>query len=97
MIRSFFDRRRQYFVDWWHAPITQKDRALGALVGGLGSFWIGVLGRILLGPLPVSLSTIGWWALGSVVVGVMLGIIFPKVTTCVCFPFSVFGGGSGTY
>ena len=96
MIRAFFDRRRQSFVDWWHAPITRNDRKLGALVGGLGCFWIGVLGRFMFGPMPVSLTTVGWWALGSVVVGVTLGIIFPKVTSCVCFPFSTFGGGSGT-
>ena len=96
MIRAFIDRKRQHFADWWHAPITRKDRLLGAFIGGLGCFWIGVLGRLILGPMPVSLSTIGWWAICSVVVGVMLGIFFPKVTTCVCFPFSTFGGGSGT-
>jgi hypothetical protein len=71
---------------------------VGALVGAFGCFWIGVLGRLFVGPTPVSLETIAWWALGSVAVGLTLGIVFPKVTTCVCFPFSTIGvgGSSGT-
>ncbi|GHU29046.1 hypothetical protein AGMMS50256_12960 [Betaproteobacteria bacterium] len=68
---------------------------LGAVIGGIGCFWVGVLGRIILGPLPVSLEVMVWWALGSIAIGVFLGIIFPKATTCVAFPFSTFGIGSG--
>lgn len=67
---------------------------IGAFVGGMGCFWIGILGRLALGPLPVSLSALGWWALGSTVLGVMLGICFPKIVSVVCFPFSSLGGGS---
>jgi len=96
MISAFFQRRKQRFIGWWRAPITRKDRAVGALVGGLGCFWVGVLGRIILGPLPVSLEILAWWALGSVAIGVILGLVFPKATTCVTFPFSTFGIGSGT-
>jgi len=47
-------------------------------------------------PTPVSFSTVGLAGLASAVSGLVLGIAFPKVTTLVCFPFSVFGMGGGT-
>lgn len=96
MISAFFKKRRQQFIEWWSAPATPKDRRLGALVGFVGFFWIGGLGRIMLGSLPVSLSVVGWWALGSSITGLVLGIAFPKVITCVGFPFSTFGIGGGS-
>ena len=96
MPRAFIARRFERFGEWWRAPATRRDRLLGAVVGGIGCLWIGALGRIMVGPAPVSGSTIGWWALGSFVVGVLLGVGFPKVTTCVCYPFSLFGVGGGT-
>jgi hypothetical protein len=46
--------------------------------------------------MPVSLSVLGWWAAGSAAVGVVLGVLFPKAVSCVCFPFSTLGGGLGT-
>ena len=27
------------FAAWWRAPVTKRDRILGAFVGGLGCFW----------------------------------------------------------
>ncbi len=93
---GYLQRKFHNLVEWWRAPITRKDRILGAVVGGFGGFWIGVLGRLLLGPMPVSFSTIGWWALYSIIVGALLGIAFPKVILFVCYPFSIFGGGVGT-
>ena len=96
MIAAFLQRKRQRFIQWWRTPATWKDRALGALVGGIACFWIGVLGRIILGPLPVSISVLAWWALASVGIGVVLGLVFPKATTCVLFPFTTIGIGSGT-
>lgn len=94
MIRTLINQKKEKFLRWWRAPITLKDRIIGAIIGGIGCFWIGVLGRIMLGTLPVSISTLGWWALGSVVIGITLEILFPKVTACICFPFSIFGLGS---
>jgi hypothetical protein len=88
-VPQFFRRRARDFRTWWAAPASTKDRVIGAFVGGLGCFWIGVLGRIMLGP--VGMSTLGVWALGSIATGVVLGICFPKATTVVCFPFSTFG------
>jgi len=85
---------RQKFRDWWSAPPTGKDRLLGAVVGGLGFFWIGLFARLMIGPMPVSLGSLAIWAVGAVVCGLILGTFFPKATTCVCFPFSVFGVGN---
>ena len=45
----------------------------------------------MLGDLPVSLSVAGWWALGGVAVGILLGALFPKVVSCVCYPFANVG------
>lgn len=94
MINRFLQDRYQNYVRWRHAPVTRGDRTIGAFIGGMGCFWIGIFGRLALGPLPVSLATLGWWALGSILLGVMLGIRFPKIVSVVCFPFSSFGGGS---
>ena len=96
MIVTLFQRKRQRFLAWWRAPVTRKDRAVGALVGGIACFWIGALGRIIVGPFPVSLEAVAWWAAGGVAVGVVLGVAFPKATTCVLFPFSTIGIGGGT-
>jgi hypothetical protein len=96
MTATFFQRKRQRFVEWWRAPVKWKDRILGAAVGGIACFWIGVLGRILLGPMPVSLDVLAWWAVGSLAIGIVLGILFPKATTCALYPFTTFGIGSGT-
>ena len=95
MIATLLQRERQRFVAWWGAPATSKDRAIGALIGGIAGFWIGVLGRLMLGPSPVGLDVLAWWALGSVALGIALGVVFPKATACVLFPFSTIGLGSG--
>lgn len=91
----YVTRLRQRFGAWWRAPPTRRDRVLGAFVGGLGSFWIGVIGRVFLGPLPVSLSVVVYWGALSACAGTILGILFPKTVTCICFPFSTFGGSVG--
>lgn len=82
------------FRTWWSAPNTLKDRITAAIVGSIGGFWIGLLGRILIGELPVSFSETGYWALGTALMFSMLGVIFPKVILCLCFPFSIFGIGN---
>jgi hypothetical protein len=94
MIANPKRRRFDGFQMWWRAPVTRRDRIAGVAVGAVGCFWIGVLGRIMLGTLPVSLAALGWWALGSIVVGIVVGALFPKATACLCFPFSAFGVGA---
>jgi len=84
---------KERFVLWWRAPARRRDRIVAAWIGALGCFWIAVLGRMLFGPLPVSLEVIAWWGLGSAAAGATLGCTFPKATTCICFPFSLFGVG----
>ena len=94
MIRAYFERRRGEFSRWWAAPAKVKDRVRGAAIGAIGAFWIGGLGRLMLGPLPVSISEAAAWGLGGALVGAAAGIAFPKVVSCVLFPFSTFGASS---
>jgi hypothetical protein len=82
----------QRFRQWWSAPITTRDRVLGAIVGTLGGLWLGFLARVVFGPLPVSGSEVMAWTIGGAAVGLLFGAAAPKVTTVVCFPFSTFGG-----
>lgn len=87
----FIKRYTRKLREWWQSPVTAKDRAVGAVVGGLGGFWIGVLGRIMLGALPVSLGEVAIWALAAAMCGASAGITFPKLVTVVLFPFLTFG------
>lgn len=68
-----------------------KDRIKGAFIGAVGCLWIAGIGRIIVGELPVSISVVGGWALCGAIIGLTLGILFPKAVSVVCFPFSVFG------
>lgn len=76
------------FSEWWNRPIRPSDRIWAALIGGFGGFWMGLLGRVFLGSMPVSLTVLAYWAIGAAVAGVVLGVLFPKATTIVLFPFS---------
>ena len=96
MLLAWSQQRLRNFAEWWRTPITRKVRLKGSVIGGFGCFWVGVLGRLLIGPMPVDLSVIGWWALGSLIAGIFAGLIFPKAVLCVFYPFSIFGGGVGT-
>lgn len=88
---AYFEQLKRNFSAWWRAPVTRRDRVLGVLVGAIGCFWIGLLGRVVVGPLPVSLGTLAWWALGAALVGAAFGLRFPKAATCICYPFSLLG------
>lgn len=35
-----------------------------------------------------------YWGIGAALMGVILGVAFPKPVTVVCFPFSIFGDGT---
>jgi hypothetical protein len=87
----FLRSRWQRFQQWRVAPVTTSDRIGGAIVGGIAFLWIGVLGRLALGPNYVAFTELGYWALGSVIVGVILGIRFPKYVLVLLFPFTVMG------
>ena len=89
----FFSRRIANFKSWWHRPPTRKDRVLGAVVGAIGGFWLGLIafGVCIDGPAPL-LDMLRWMASGAGI-GLVCGIVFPKVTTCALFPFSLLGIG----
>jgi hypothetical protein len=97
IVRSHFRPRFvtdfwRHFRTWWHAPIKRRDRILGAVVGALGAFWIGCLCRLFLGPVPMPLAVVLTWGLVAAFVGTVLGVTFPKVVACVCFPFATLPG-----
>ena len=76
------------FKEWWNRPITAVDRLFGALIGAFGGFWLLLPGRLFLGPTPVSFSKLGIWAAAGVVAGLVAGIMYPRATSIVLFPFS---------
>lgn len=76
---------------WWSRPIKTRDRVLGAIVGAFAGFWLGLLGRLFLGPTPVSFEVLAYWTFGGVVVGVLTGIFFPRATTVFLYPFAFIG------
>jgi hypothetical protein len=67
---------------------------LGAFVGALAGLWIGVLGRLFLGDLPVSFSSLAEVAMLGAGCGLILGVAFPKSVLLLGFPFSTLGVGS---
>ena len=79
------------FKEWWNRPIRVGDRIWAAMIGAFGGFWVGLLVRVFLGSTPVSLPVLAYWAVGAAVAGLVLGVLFPKATTVVLFPFSTFG------
>ncbi len=93
MLGFAISSRVERFRAWYRKPTTRRDRATGAVVGALAFFWLGVLGRLIFGPLPVSVGVLGWWALVSVLGGLAIGIAFPKQIAVFLFPFATFGGG----
>ena len=64
------------------------------LIGGIGGFWIGALGRIALGTTPVSLGEVAAWGLAVATCCAVAGFAFPKIVTIVLFPFSIFCGSN---
>jgi hypothetical protein len=88
------NRKHDKFLKWWKAPNTKKDRYTAATIGAFSGLWLGGLGRIMLGALPVSITDVGLWALGGIIVFSLPGLFFPKVISCICYPFSIFGVGN---
>lgn len=90
---TYISRRSKQFATWWRAPATRADRLRGMVVGGLGGFWLGVIGRVVAGALPVSLGEAAVWAALGAVLGLAVGARFPKAAACILFPMAIFGGG----
>jgi hypothetical protein len=79
------------FHAWWHAPLTSRDRRLGVVVGGIGGFWIGLLGRVVLGATPAGPGEVIAWVVVGTVSCAVAGYRFPKPVTIVLFPFVMSG------
>ena len=95
MIKQLLKKRVEKFKDWWQRPPTTSDRLLSAVIGGMGAFWVGIFLRLILGPNPVSLSTLGLWGLTGILTGIILGASFPKIVGILMFPFAILGIGVG--
>jgi hypothetical protein len=93
MASTYISRRSTQFAMWWRAPATRGDRVRGALVGVLAGFWLGLLGRLAFVPPSVSFAEAVLWAGAGAIVGLLLGLRFPKLAACVLFPVATFGGG----
>ena len=94
MIRAFIQRRAANFKSWWNRPPTTRDRVLGSFVGALVGVWVAVLGRLLLGEMPVSFVSLAEFAMIGAACGVVLGAAFPKSVLILGFPFASLGVGS---
>ena len=89
-MQTVLSSRTERFKSWWRAPATAKDRMLGAVVGAIAGFWLGLLSSSALAP--PYLHPVAFVCL-VIAVCVLAGVLFPKVATVVLFPFGVIGGG----
>jgi hypothetical protein len=91
MKRSLFASQIERFKLWWREPPTRRDRITGALIGAIWGFWVGILWRIILGPLPAPFSVVLLWGLGAIIFFAVIGAIFPKSVSIILLPFSIWG------
>ncbi len=80
------------FKTWWCKPPTKRDRAGAAVIGGIGMFWVALFLPAVFaiqGPFP--LLSVAYWFIGFIFLGIILGIIFPKIISVVLFPLTLFG------
>ena len=94
MVSAFFRRRAADFKAWWQRPPTARDRVLGAFVGALAGLWVAVIGRLVLGDMPVAFAVLAEFAMIGAGCGVVLGAAFPKIVLILGFPFASLGIGS---
>jgi len=80
---------------WWRAPVTARERVTGAVVGGMAGFWIGALGRIVVGSLPVGVGVVLLWGIVGIAAGALFGRLRPKATFVFLLPFAAFGCSPG--
>jgi hypothetical protein len=76
------------FRAWWQSPATPTQRLGGAVSGFIGFLALGILGRLFLGARPVGIVDLVYWGAGASVVGVAVGLRYPKAMTCVIFPLT---------
>ena len=91
MVGGFMSHLRDRVRRWRREPITVVDRIGGAVFGLFGFFFIGAIGRALLGAPPVGFDTLAMWGVWSSGAGLVIGIRFPKVMTCLLAPLMLIG------
>lgn len=70
------------------------DRVWAVIVGVIGGFWLGLIIRLAFGSMPVSFQVLGYWIIGGMIVGGILGILFPRIISIALYPFTLIGFGS---
>ena len=81
------------FNQWWRRPLRTRDKVGAVLIGVVGGFVVGLLGRLSLGSMPVSFAELAYWAVGGMIGGMVFGILFPRVVTVVLYPVVFIGSG----
>lgn len=94
-MHGWLGERITRILTWWRAPVTARDRFYGAVVGGMAGFWIGALGRIVIGPLPVGVAVILFWGVTSIAVGALFGRLRPRLALVFLLPLATFGCSPG--
>lgn len=61
------------------------------MVGAFAGFWIGFLGRIVVGATPVSGTAVLVWGVAGAALVALLGAMFPKLVSVALFPLATFG------
>jgi hypothetical protein len=95
MMQDWLRERIARALAWWRAPVTARDRVTGAVVGGMAGFWVGALGRIMAGPLPVGITVVLLWAAAGLAAGALFGRLRPKATFVFLLPLAAFGCSPG--
>jgi len=62
---------------WWRRPLRHQDEGAAVVIGAFVGSWFGLLGRLMLGPMPVPITPLLWWAVGGIVTGDVLAVHFP--------------------
>jgi len=94
-MQDWLRERTTRALAWWRAPVTARERFYGALVGGAAGFWIGALGRVVVGPLPVRVAVILFWGVMGIAAGALLGRLRPRPTLVFLLPLATFGCSPG--
>ena len=71
---------------WWPEPTNRRDRIIGAVFAGLGALFVGVVVRLVAGPLPLPWREVVRSAAWSAVLGLLLGLAAPKYAIVVSCP-----------
>jgi len=95
-VEEIMNRVVKQFLAWFRRPATTGERIGAAFFGALGFFVVGAVARSAFGPRPVGFDELAVWGSGFSVVGIALGIRFPKAVICLMYPLMLVGGSAGS-